>query len=137
MNNEKVKEIRIALCKKCDLSYRVDGQLKVVTNEDILTLINELESENLKLLEENENLNGSWENARKRITEWENENKILRKHNIRYYVANNYEAQEQLKQFAERLKSKDCSILMHKEFIMIQTDAIDETLKEFMDGYEN
>jgi predicted phage-related endonuclease len=43
MNSEKVKEIRIALCQKRDLSCILNGQLKVVTNEDILTLINELE----------------------------------------------------------------------------------------------
>ncbi len=35
--------------------------------KDILTLINELESENKKLLKENESLNGSWKNALKRI----------------------------------------------------------------------
>jgi molybdate-binding protein len=39
---------------------------------------------------------------------------------------------EKLKQFAERLKSKDCSVPVHKGFILIEDHAIDETLKEFI-----
>ena len=42
-----------------------------------------------------------------------------------------------LKQFAERLKSKDCSVPVHKGFILIEDHAIDETLKEFINGKQD
>ena len=80
MESEKVKEIKKALEDNANykhhdkLSY-IDGyKCKTVAYADILTLINELEIENAKLLEENESLNGSWKNAIKRIAELEKEN---------------------------------------------------------------
>jgi hypothetical protein len=81
-----------------------------------------------------------------RIAELEKGNEILRKHNIGYHIANNYEAQDQLKQFAERLKEKiencsgcyipDCFESPTNEFAYSAievSNAIDETLKEFID----
>lgn len=73
-----------------------------------------------------------------RIAELENENKILRKHNIGYHVANNYEAQEQLKEFAERLKEKVknfCGTEYENAYYDVTKsfacNDIDETLKEY------
>lgn len=39
---------------------------------------------------------------------------------------------ETAREFAERLKSKDCSVPIHKGFILIEDHAIDQTLKEFI-----
>ena len=114
MNSEKVKEIKKALenCQKnncVDCPYFIDEK-RCRANDlllDTITLINELESEN----------------------------KILRKHNIGYHVANNYEAQEQLKEFVERLKEKAKEIVTGES-----VDVLVELLrysKELVKEYTN
>ena len=137
MNSEKVKEI-LKFCsegKDCydGCPYKHDTHCVMKISKNALTLINELESErsevaiknhrlalqNIELLDENKAL-------KDRISELEKENEILRKHNIGYHIANNYEAQDQLKQFAERLKEK-----LNDIFSTPELDLIDETLKEF------
>ena len=44
----------------------------------------------------------------------------------------NAEVKRELKQFAERLKEKDLSVPLHKDFMIIDNKSIDETLKEFL-----
>ena len=147
MESEKVKEIKKAIQETidgklsteyltvCEISCcpRLDID-KLFT--DILTLINELESENKQLLEENESLNGSWKMQLKKIAELEKEIEENAFYSKGYAqgIKNTYEVvvPEKLKQFAERLKSKDCSVPVYKGFILIEDHAIDETLKEFI-----
>lgn len=64
MNSEKVKEIKLALKKniKLGLSYENDEKYCKVWLADILTLINELESENERLSKE---LDSEWKDRRK------------------------------------------------------------------------
>lgn len=140
MNSEKVKEI-----KKVLNTWKI--VFHGITNAEILTYINEIESENERLQEENGALSCDLEiisekltNAeievddyKDRIADLEKENEILRKHNIGYHIANKYEAQDQLKQFAERLKEK-CEY-NRKQYCCEATvsfNDIDETLKEFL-----
>ena len=70
--------------------------------------------------------------AKKRIAELETKNEVLCVELSRY-TENCIEMKNgTLKQFAERLKSKDCSVPVHEGFILIEDHAIDETLKEFI-----
>ena len=132
MESEKVKEIKKAFENiKSGLGY-FDEQNKLVAvgNAEILKHINELESENSKLLEENESLNGSWKNAIKRIAELEKEIKENAFYSKGYAqgIKNTYEVviPDKLKQFAEKLKEK---MTIHYPSTI---EAIDETLKEFI-----
>ena len=108
MDNTKTAEEQDNACSECP--YRKNDRCSWELDADALTLIKELESEN----------------------------KVLRKHNIGYHVANNYEAQEQLQQFAERLKEKIKALdkyysndIIDMQYNGITVNDIDETLKEF------
>ena len=88
MNSEKVKEIKEALKQNDDngIMYEVDYKkrtCKFIHHEDILTLINELESENERLVESCKNChyikdleiaNGHAKELKDRIAELEKEN---------------------------------------------------------------
>ena len=152
MNSEKVKEIKKALeyCYRgCDGEcYRNndngedyydcrDGLLLVA-----LELINELESENERLMKlqarggcrvaelgiENQQL-------KDQIAEIEKEIKENPSYAKGYAdgIKNTYEAMlpQKLENFIKRLKEKDLSVPLHKDFMIIDNKAIDETLKEF------
>lgn len=148
MEREKVKDIKKALeccgknnpdCDNCPYSVG-GGSLCRQPEQEALSLINELESENEKLNSRHRNLkinyNKIWKDYREyevenqqlkdRIAEIEKENEILRKHNIGYHVVNNHEAKEQLKQFAEILKE---NITVWYPSVI---ESIDQTLKEFI-----
>lgn len=56
----------------------------------------------------------------------------LEKENFELKKKLNQARKETAREFAERLKSKDCSVPMHKGFILIEDYAIDQTLKEFI-----
>ena len=87
MESEKVKEIKKALecqstlslpkCEKCEYKFGIVCKAEKLF-KDALTLINELESENKQILEEDESLNGSWKNALKRIAGLESENETIK-----------------------------------------------------------
>jgi hypothetical protein len=123
MESEKVKEIKMWLfercnCKLLDTSYHWVG----VTLGDILTLINELESENeaFKSIGLNEEITvGEYlremQRLKDRVAELEKENK------------------EQLKQFAERLieKLKEKVNADNVDVFVECAKLSDETLKEF------
>ena len=163
MNIEKEKEIKKALRYNVQdefmnrLPYADEfNKLKMVSFEDILTLINELESENEKVKQHKRELQGGQQDLIKRIAELEGEItnsdiinsklemdiELLNKQNIdleidRDYYQEQFNEQEdfyvewnkqQLKQFAERLKEKlfDLGNVVNEE-------DIDETLKEFID----
>lgn len=79
MNSEKVKEIKKALENSAayeyynKLGYIDDYNCKTVAYADILTLINELESENSKLKQHKRELQGGQQDLTKRIAELEKE----------------------------------------------------------------
>jgi hypothetical protein len=72
MESEKVKEIKKALEFQRDgLIYLENNCVEVVYCKDILTLINELESENEKLKQHKRELQGGQQDLTKRIAELE------------------------------------------------------------------
>ena len=166
MESEKVKEIKELLrcmngekaCTDCyinEIAQEQETNCVSVIADMVSIYINELESENDRLLAEKQKvleymktdnyaklkkedmywgyqmgigmLEHEIDRQKDKIAKLKKENEILRKHNIGYHIANNYEAQEQLKQFAERLKEK----LFDLGNIVNESD-IDETLKEFL-----
>ena len=157
MNSEKVKKIKkdIEICMKslncngCSHHSQRSGECCRNLTNDILTYINELESENerLKHLREVDNttmttlrksnteLNECMDEMQDRIAELEKEIK----ENLSYAkgyadgIKNTYEAMlpQKLENFIKRLKEKDLSVPLHKDFMIIDNKAIDETLKEF------
>jgi replicative superfamily II helicase len=102
------------------------GYRKIPDNAVVLTVekVAELEKEN--------------DEKHKRIMELEQDlvhedaNVFFRECNV--VLQENKIKAEALKQFAERLKDKDLSIPLHKEFIIIDNKAIEETLKELIKG---
>ena len=155
MESEKVKEIKKALedCASNEIANRLpyidDHKCKAVDFADILTLINELDSENERLLNEKWNCQDDLDNyheenqpLKDRIAELEN----TIKNNLQYAkgygdgVKATVEVAypKKLKQFSERLKEK---AIRRQEFIgelaidnieYVKTQDIDETLKEFL-----
>ena len=147
MESKKVKEIKKALeccinnkgcnlCTRGKLPYDLDECRLVLTN-DILTLINELESENEKLRKENETLRNAkvvyetvdycyedLKKAEKRIAELEKGNEAL---SFALEQGFNDCQTKTLKQFAERLIEK--KVKLGDRFNIYD---IDETLKEFI-----
>ena len=167
MNNEKVKEIKKALKFQRDgLMYLENNCAEIVYCKDILTLINELESENERLGDELDlqkmadkayKYNMACENGKqiKQISELKEENQQLKdriaeleKENvIRQNLINDFSEENErlyndihkkelpLKQFAERLKEHPIMKIysLHNACERIPK-AIDETLKEFING---
>ena len=150
MNSEKVKEIKECLqscnddkmaCYDCKYYEKCE---KILTKNNILTLINELESElkeeqissfncnTLLQLTEKEN-----QQLKDRIAELEKEIKETPSYAKGYAdgIKNTYEAMltQKLENFAERLKEKygkSCSEY-YPVLIEMTSDDIDETLKEY------
>lgn len=147
MESEKVKEIKEAL-KQNDGSgmvYEVDYKkrtCKFIHHEDILTLINELESENERLMKlqsrggyrvaelgiENQQL-------KDRIAELEKENALIKSSvAMRDYKTLEEIINNRVKQFAEMLKEKmdvrEYMGVKYKQGVFSEND-IDETLKEY------
>ena len=131
MESEKVKEIKELLIRKAK-------EYESQTLLDILTLINELESENETLRNAKvvyESVDYCYEDlkkAEKRIAELEKENaKYNQKLTTNQWVQEI--RKEALKQFAERLKGKlqDFGDGGEKGAYITEKD-IDETLKEFI-----
>lgn len=156
MESEKVKEIKEALwccnqneiedtCKYCSYcpasDWDYENECFIDLFQKTITLIDELDSENEKLLEAIESLNGSWKMQLKKIAELEKENLRLDKvvkHFQELIEDGKLISSEQLKQFAERLKVKTRVIVdfyadhPDKSFNGISETGIDETLKEFL-----
>lgn len=139
MESEKVKEIKKALehCIECDcencprssLDPAYEDECRLVLIKQILTLINELESENEKLKQHKRELQGGQQDLTRRIAELEKENaKLLDSVET---VQNNRcmtkceLTKKALKQFAERLNGK----LFDLGNVVTEED-IEETLKE-------
>jgi DNA polymerase/3'-5' exonuclease PolX len=151
MESEKVKEIK-ELFKNCDFTLKHCGNCVLWKDEDcietikskVLTLINELESENEKLTEERDLY-------KKRIAELEKSNEALS-----FAVKQGFNdcKAKALKQFAERLKKELEEYRLENEYfikdepngnlwqmnssvfcIEVTQDGglVDETLKEFID----
>ena len=131
MSNEKMKEIKESLQQEIHLTEYVDGvyaeNVSLDLLKDVLTLINELESENERLKDE--------------ITDSENEKRQLCKaiNSIQKGFENGEFVSKDcqtkiLKQFAEKLKEKalsHCRTINCYELTFIET-TIDELLKEFI-----
>ena len=146
MTSEKVKEIKKALefnanYEHYNKSGYIDGyKCKTVTYADILTLINELESEN--------------DTLHTNLCEWRKENQQLKdriaelekeiEENAFYSkgyaqgIKNTYEVvvPDKLKQFAERLKNYVDNNQVQTTYFggkcFIDKETIDETLKEYV-----
>lgn len=135
MESEKVKEIKKALeDNKTDHLPYIDGyKCKFVDYSDILTLINELESENETLRNAKvvyETVDYCYEDlkkAEKRIAELEKENAIKNDTIVDLLKKQEFYEKEKLTKFAERVKEK----LFDLGNIVNEND-IDETLKEFL-----
>ena len=158
MNSEKVKEIKKALKQNDDngIMYEVNDQkrtCKFIHHKDILTLINELESENEWLVGKIKEKNSEsadcllkTQQLKDRIAELGKERVLCDGTNLEQTEENNIlemfckECKSKtLKQFAERLKEK---AIRRQEFIgelaiddieYVKTQDIDKTLKEFID----
>ena len=153
MESEKVKEIKgcLVFCKDrlCEVCLRLkkepnqEEDCRAVLMEQSLTLINELESENERLIKGLEDLpipfmgcmlenqllsniskkkDGEIKALKDRIAELEIE--LLRYKNLKIEVN-----KASIKEFAERLKAK----MPCEEIFKGIWDKIDETLKEFID----
>lgn len=126
MNSEKVKKIKKALecmsglckdsllsiCFECEIDKKYDEESAC---KEALTLINELESENERLVESCKNChyikdleiaNGHAKELKDRIAELEKENKTKTDTITDLLNKQEFYEKEKLKQFAERLKEK-------------------------------
>lgn len=153
MNSEKVKEIKKALGDNANYEHYnklgfIDGyKCKTVAYADILTYINELESENERLVESCKNChyikdieiaNGHTKELKDRIAELEKKNEKLLDsvetvQNDRCVFKCEL-TKKQLKQFAERVKEKygkSCSEY-YPLLLKLTSEQLDETLKEFI-----
>ena len=140
MESEKVKEIKKVL-EVCDKKNRgitilCGGEIQVIPYADILTLINELESENERLqrdyvVKAYDKLRAENKKLKDRLAELEKEIKENAFYSKGYAqgIKNTYEVviPDKLKQFAERLKEK--ITVWYPSTI----EAIDETLKGFIE----
>ena len=114
MESEKVKEIKEKLQEEIFIANSFGDKLRKVPTkelENLLTLINELESENERLLEQRNKTYNIWvkdtEKLKDRIAELEKENARLdnvAKHFQELIEDGKLISSEELKQFAERLK---------------------------------
>ena len=139
MESKKVKEIKKVLEEgqfNTITHHQKEGKPILVNFADILTLINELESENESCYEVLADLKAIIKQQNDRIAELEKENMILQgtKNRLtftdRIKIADNARTIA-LKQFAERLQEK-CEF-NYKEYCCeatVSANDIDETLKE-------
>lgn len=166
MDKEKVKEIKECLeeFKNDRIGYCTNGIDRfMLTKEDALTLINELESENERYKQscgaigQNSLTIINQQKDRIAALEKENEDYYDRLNNLQAYIDNHEEIWKRntnnaLKQFAERLKDKfndtEYRAKTKRKTISIEElkaqmdwilhevviESIDETLKEFIDG---
>lgn len=156
MESEKVKEIKKGLEQniRSGLGYEDNDKFCNIMFADILTLINELESENERLILQYERGQADSEmnclELKDRIAELEKETVLCDGTNLEH-TQEDIEAEKgcnecirnHLKQFAERLKDRlrytsptsDVLELSGLEFDGIEVEqCIDETLKEFING---
>lgn len=144
MESEKVKEIKKALEDNANYEHYnklgfIDGyKCKTVAYADILTYINELESENAYKQEHIELWFKKNEEKKKRIAELEKEIEENAFYSKGYAdgIKNTYEVviPDKLKQFAERLKEKygkSCSEY-YPLLLELTSEQLDETLKEYV-----
>ena len=153
MNSEKVKEIKDKLQEEIFIANSFGDKLRKVPTkelENLLTLINELESENEMLRLERDVLIGKkivekqkhdkaiimkidiQKQLKNRIAELEKENKSKTDTITDLLKNQEFYETEKLKQFAERLKAKygkSCSEY-YPMLIEMTSDDIDELLKE-------
>ena len=156
MESEKVKEIKEALeFQRDSLVYLKDNIVEYISCKDILTYINELESENERLRLERDVLIGKkivekqkhdkaiimkidiQKQLINRIAELEKENETKTDTIANLLKNQEFYETEKLKQFAERLKKR--AILysgINVKYEAITGDIIDELLKEY-EEWEN
>ena len=132
MNSEKVKEIKESLQQEIHLAEYVDSSYSENVSldllKDVLTLINELESENERLMKLQSR--GGCRVAELGIENQQLKDKIAELENTDYYkeIAGKY-----LKEFAEKLKECAQTNLDHFTGFqkVILTEQIDELLKDY------
>ena len=153
MNSEKVKEIKEKLQEEIFIANSFGDKLRKVPTkelENLLTLINELESENERLRLERDVLIGKkivekqkhdkaiimkidiQKQLKNRIAELEKENETKTDTIANLLKNQEFYETEKLKQFAERLKKR---IILYSginvKYEAITADIIDEVLKEY------
>ena len=153
MNSEKIKEIKKALecmsglckdslssiCFECEIDKKYDEESVC---KEALTLINELESENERLLEQRNKTYNIWvkdtEKLKDRIAELEKENAIKTDTIVDLLNKQEFYEKEKLTKFAERLKDEIGDMkqffrsCLDRDYCGLTEDQIDETLKEFI-----
>ena len=153
MESEKVKEIKEKLQEEIFIANSFGDKLRKVPTkelENLLTLINELESENERLRLERDVLIGKkivekqkhdkaiimkidiQKQLKNRIAELEKENETKTDTIANLLKKQEFYETEKLKQFAERLKKR--TILysgINVKYEAITADIIDEVLKEY------
>lgn len=146
MNSEKVKEIKEALEEYANYAYYnklgyIDGYTcKIVAYADILTLINELESENEILKIQNKNLGIAFdrlEAENERLTERLNQVLLsidtVKEMNAMCNI--NEQRKQAVKEFAEKLKRKAFDKDMFNDWAgatyVVLVREIDKLLKEY------
>lgn len=151
MNSEKVKEIKEALQYHSieKLKYQDGIKIKELDFIDILTLINELESENERLRLERDVLIGKkivekqkhdkaiimkidiQKQLKNRIAELEKENKSKTDTITDLLKKQEFYEKDKLKQFAEKLKKRLNLGLYEWQYAEVDSKTIDELLKEY------
>ena len=130
MEQEKIKEIKKALqdCASNEIANKLpyidDHKCKAVAFADILTLINELESENEKLKQHKRELQGGQQDLIKRVAELENEKK---EHSKKKFLRG---WKLGIEEFSERLKDKFEHCVGDIYYADTIDERVDETLKE-------
>ena len=137
MESEKVKEIKDKLQEEIFIANSFGDKLRKVPTkelENLLTLINELESENERVLESCKNChyikdleiaNGHAKELKDRIAKLEKENAIKTDTITDLLKKQEFYETEKLKQFAEKVAKRLINIKGIKEIL-------DENLKEFI-----
>ena len=153
MNSEKVKEIKEKLQEEIFIANSFGDKLRKVPTkelENLLTLINELESENERLRLERDVLIGKkivekqkhdkaiimkidiQKQLKNRIAELEKENETKTDTITDLLKKQEFYETEKLKQFAERLKKRTIIYSgINVKYEAITADIIDELLKEY------
>lgn len=153
MKSEKVKEIKKALEDNAayehynKLGYIDDYKCKTVAYADILTLINELESENYKLKQHKRELEGGQRDLLKVIKEFDKETQQLkdrlaelekevetRKEEVLHLqeYGKKLIRETELKQFAERLKERSFYIeTIENNYNVVELSTVDAILREY------
>ena len=141
MNSEKIIEIKKALQDHSieKLKYQDGIKIKELDFFDILTLINELESENERLNKSDTSKEESSIEYYNLYRDFKRENQTLEAENerLKEVIADQNElcwnCKKSIKEFAEKLKKRLNLGLYKWQYAEVDSKTIDEILKEYID----